>query len=86
MYHPVRDSRFEYVWDAIEHIEERNCSKGCVFAVAATEEYPGQGCELITKIMFEEDVEEIDDRGYELFCTKRKTPVPPNQLGLFNES
>lgn len=73
MYYPKRDSRFEYVWEALTHIENRFCSKGCRKAVGATEEFPGMGCPIIENIMIEQPVVEIDDLGKDgLFCTVRE--------------
>lgn len=73
MYYPKRDSRFEYVFEAMSHIEERFCSRGCTKAEAATDEFPGMGCPVMDKIMLEEPVVEIDDLGKDgLFCSARE--------------
>lgn len=72
MYVPRRDHRFEYLWDAMNHVEETQC-RGCVLRKDDNDEYPM--CNEVESVFIQEiPVEAIDDRGDEgLFCTLRRT-------------
>lgn len=78
MYRPHRDRRFEYVTDAINHIEEIQCGS-CVFREKG--EFP-MCLPISGQLILEEPVEEIDDldeRG--LLCTKYRLGEPtPEQV------
>lgn len=77
-YIPRRDYRFEYVFEAMKHVEERDC-KDCIFAVPG--EYP-MCLPISSMFLTEEPVEEIDDLGDDgLRCTKKvlKTDVKERQ-------
>lgn len=74
-YHPGRDHRFDVAEDALIHVEEVFCSKGCKFAINATPEQPSGECELMLKVLLEEPVPEWDDLGnLGLVCNKREAP------------
>jgi hypothetical protein len=80
MYRAHRDYRFEYVTDAIDYLEERQCS-ACVFREEG--EYP-MCLEISGNLIIEEPVEEISDLGRDgLFCTKYRNgdPTPPQVDG-----
>lgn len=59
-YKPRRDYRFEYLWDAIKFIEERQCNN-CVFK-SDRPEYP-MCFEIEAQLIEEKPVDEIDDLG-----------------------
>jgi hypothetical protein len=62
-----RESRWEYVGECVEHIEEHNCVKGCVWA--------GDACEILVRVVLEQPVPEIEDDGSTLHCTARISPT-----------
>jgi hypothetical protein len=76
MYRPHRDYRFEYVTDAINHIEQLQCGS-CVFREEG--EYP-MCLPISGNIILEEPVEEINDLGRAgLVCTKYRLGEPTPQ-------
>jgi hypothetical protein len=72
-YMPRRDQRFEYATNAIEHIEEHNCSKGCAVPKLkdVLEFGPGGACHLLAMIVAEIEVQEMDDDGVTITCRAR---------------
>lgn len=77
MYTPGRDARFEYLWDAINFIEENQC-RTCAFSKLNdpdenrehAEEYP-MCYEIEAAMLTEQPVEAIDDCGDDgVVCTK----------------
>lgn len=69
MYEPRRDSRFEYVWEAMAHVEERQCTS-CALQNNRDDEYFMCG-EIEYKLMECEPVEEFSDLGeLGLHCNK----------------
>lgn len=69
MYKPHRDYRFEYLYEAMEHIEETQCID-CKFVEPG--EYP-MCVEISGKFLMEEPIEEIEDLGNDgLRCTLRQ--------------
>lgn len=87
MYQPHRENRYEYIFDLMSDIEERQCQV-CVYR-SDREEYP-MCFEIEGKIMTEEPVEELIDLDSQgVACTKFSPgePLPdfdPNQLTLFD--
>lgn len=78
MYTPHRDSRFEYVWDVMQFIEENQCRNNCAFSKlndhdedkSHAEEYP-MCYEIEGAIILEEPVAALDDHGDDgVVCTK----------------
>lgn len=61
MYKPHRDYRFEYLFDAMDFIEENQCVS-CKFKETRDEEYP-MCDEISIPFINEEAIEEIDDLG-----------------------
>ena len=70
VYKPRRDHRFEYITEVIEHIEDKNCSLGCVNAIEG--EYPGNDCPIMIDILLETPNPAIVDHGGWLECKARK--------------
>lgn len=68
-YRPRRDDRFEYVVEAIAHIEEKNCGLGCKNAIEG--EYPGNECPIINDILLETPNPAVVDHDDWLECTER---------------
>lgn len=61
MYKPVRDERFEYLSEAIEHIEQRQCQT-CVARKEDDQEFPM--CYMMESLfLLEKPIAEIDDNG-----------------------
>lgn len=86
MYEPKRDSRFEYIWDAMHFVEEMQC-KGCAFSKLQDEsqdpehasEYP-MCYKIEAKFLLEEPVIELDDVGtHGVVCTLFKSVETANQ-------
>ncbi len=71
VYKPVRDNRFYYASEALDHIEATQCT-GCVFA---DDEYPATACSQVNgaNILFEIPVPEFLDYGDHLECNKRRS-------------
>lgn len=69
MYIPKRDSRFEYVHEALFFIENNQCET-CVFRQLDDEEMP-MCLEISGKFFLEEPIVEVDDLGSDgIVCTK----------------
>jgi len=83
-YKPQRDSRFEYLWEIMEFIEEKQCNT-CQFK--SDREDFSMCDEIEAQIIAEEPVEDLDDAGsHGVVCTKYEQERPasdPNQLSLF---
>lgn len=76
VYTPQIDYRFEYVTDAINHIEEEQCNS-CVFREEG--EFP-MCLPISGQMILEEPVEEINDLGSDgLVCTKYRNGEPTAQ-------
>ena len=70
MYHPHRDYRFEYVWEAMAFVEDNQC-RDCQFRKTDSDAYGPMCYEVEAAFMMEEPVVEIDDLGESgLHCTK----------------
>lgn len=86
VYKPQRDSRFEYIWDLMQFIEERQCER-CSLK-SDRPEYP-MCFEIEAEILDEKPVADLDDRGeYGVVCTRYVDEVlaeeaHQNQLRLF---
>ena len=77
MYIPRRDSRFEYIWELLSHVEERQCND-CFFK-SDREGYPMCG-EVEAQVIEEGPVVELDDRGeHGVVCTKYRDVVLAEQ-------
>lgn len=69
VYTAHRDYRFEYVMEAMNHVEVSQCFE-CKFRKDDNDEYP-MCYEIEAPFMLEEPVEEIDDLGDKgLLCKK----------------
>ena len=70
VYIPRRDHRFEYVTEALEHIEETQCV-GCIHNTG--DEYPTSECPVVDafNLGLEIPVPEFLDLGDHLVCTAR---------------
>lgn len=83
-YQPSRDHRFEYLWEVMSFIEERQCNT-CRFK-SDREDY-SMCFEIEADLLDEGPVEALDDRGDDgVVCTKYATeqePVDEDQLTLF---
>lgn len=91
-YVPKRDYRFEYIYDAINFVEEYQC-KTCRFRKEDNDEDPM--CYEVEAAVIAEDgpVEALDDIGeHGVVCVKYREGNPedfrvdPNQLELFKEN
>lgn len=71
MYLPRRDHRFEYLWDAMSHVEHNQCGD-CKLRKPESDGAYGPMCyEIEATFMQEEPVVEIEDLGDSgLWCTK----------------
>lgn len=80
MYTPHRDERFEYVFEAMSHVEEKQCET-CVFRRTDDPDYP-MCFEISGQFILELPVEEINDLGSDgLACTKYRPGNPtPEQV------
>lgn len=88
MYIPQRDIRFEYTTEAVEDIEENNCSKGCrVPSPDSTDEFPSGDCPITMGILLEKPQVQIEDHVTRLVCTARQ-PLLEDLIaeeGTFNQ-
>lgn len=67
-YKPRRDSRFEYMWDLMAWVEERQC-KTCALK-SDREDFP-MCFEVEAEILEEKEVEALDDHGeYGVVCSR----------------
>lgn len=84
MYTPQRDNRFEYIWDAMEFIEDNQC-KGCKFK-SDDEEYP-MCHEVLGRMMKEKPMKEIDDLGDQgIKCNRwEQEVIPPPEPTLLEK-
>ncbi|HEY5446637.1 MAG TPA: hypothetical protein VIJ87_19675 [Pyrinomonadaceae bacterium] len=87
VYTPHREIRYDYIWDLMADIEERQCQV-CIYR-SDREEYP-MCFEIEGKIITEDPVEELIDLDAQgVVCTKFKLgeplpPTDPDQLHLFD--
>lgn len=72
-YKATRDHRFEYVWDVMQFIEERQCET-CAFK-SDRDDYP-MCFEIEAELISEEPVASLDDRGDDgVVCTRYRNDV-----------
>ena len=87
MYKPHRDERFDYVWEVMEFIEERQC-KTCAFRVPEQRSEYAMCEEIAAELIEMRAVEALDDRGDDgVVCTSYRDadlaePEHPDQLRL----
>lgn len=83
-----RDGRFAYSFEAIEHVEHVNCSKGCLSGAkpgsAEDKEFgPGGTCPILASVAcgMGDVISELDDQGDRIVCLARQprpsVPEPP---------
>jgi hypothetical protein len=83
-----RDGRFHYSFEAIDHIEETSCSKGCLSgAKPGSADYkefgPGGNCPILASVAIGlgDVIPELDDQGDRIVCLARQprpsVPEPP---------
>ncbi len=95
-YHPRRDGRFLHSTEAIEHIEQHNCIRGCAVPDPKdiAEFGPGGACPILARVAAGdgEPISELDDQGRRIVCLARKvthavepTPDVPS-LPLWSDS
>ena len=78
MYQPKRDYRFEYMHEALNHVEDNQCRE-CVFRKPDPNAYGPMCVEIEAQFIMEEPIIEIDDLGDSgLHCTKFR----PVEFGL----
>lgn len=86
-YTPRRDERFEYVWDVMRFVEDKQC-KSCAFMFNRDDEYFMCG-EIEYELMEMNVVPELDDAGSDgVVCTRYRsvddyTHPDPLQQELF---
>lgn len=76
-YRPLRDGRFLHATDAIEQIEQDNCSKGCIHGDPADSWQPGGSCKLLALVAAGDGlpIDELIDHGDRITCSRR-APLP----------
>lgn len=74
-----RDGRFAYSFEAIDHIEDVNCSKGCLSGAkpgsAEDKEFgPGGTCPILASVAcgMGDVIPELDDQGDRIVCLARQ--------------
>lgn len=75
----ARDGRWHYSFEAVDHVEEVNCSRGCRWGAVPgspeDEEFgPGGTCEVLARVSLGDGqpIPELDDRGDEVVCLVRE--------------
>lgn len=82
-YRSRRDGRFDHSSEAIDHIEQHNCVKGCAIPDPQDirEFGPGGNCPILVQVAIGdgEPIEQLDDRGRTIVCLARqvKAEEPP---------
>lgn len=75
---PMREQRWHYASDAMDHVEERNCALGCKRGLAdpaAFAEFgPGGTCDILARVCIGDDepIPELDDDGETVTCLVRE--------------
>jgi hypothetical protein len=75
----TRDGRWHYSWEAVDHVEETNCARGCRWGAAPgspedREFGPGGTCHVLARISLGDGdpIPELDDRGDRVVCLVRE--------------
>lgn len=78
-YSSHRDGRWHYSFEAVNHVEETNCARGCRFGAPTgspeAEEFgPGGTCHVLAMVSLGDgqSIPELDDRGDHLVCLVRE--------------